>query len=57
MLTRKYASDNKKAIEAKLSTIQSLFSPINKNEIKSNGLLRQNEVWATDESTSKTDEL
>lgn len=57
MLTRKYASDNKKAIEAKLSTIQSLFSPINKDEIKSNGLLRQNEVWATDESTSKTDEL
>lgn len=57
MLTRKYASDNKKAIEAKLSTIQSLFSPIHTNEIKSNNLLHQNEVWATDESTSKTDNL
>lgn len=57
MLTRKFASDNKKAIEAKLSTIQSLFSPIYTSEIKSNDLLHQNSVWATDESTSKTDEL
>lgn len=57
LLTRKFASDNKKAIEAKLSTIQSLFSPINISEIRNNGLLHQNEVWAVDESTSKTDNL
>lgn len=57
MLTRKFASENKKAIEAKLSTIQSLFSPIYESELKTNGLLHQNEVWATDESTSKTDDL
>ena len=57
LLTRKFASDNKKAIEAKLSTIQSLFSPINIDEIRNNGLLHQNEVWAVDESTSKTDNL
>ena len=57
LLTRKFASENKKAIEAKLSTIQSLFSPISKNEIRNNGLLHQNEVWAVDESTSKTDNL
>ena len=57
LLTRKFASENKKAIEAKLSTIQSLFSPINKDEIRNNGLLHQNEVWAVDESTSKTDNL
>jgi hypothetical protein len=57
MLTRKFASENKKAVEAKLSTIQSLFSPIYINEIRSNGLLHQNKVWATDESTSKTDNL
>jgi hypothetical protein len=57
LLTRKFASDNKKAIEAKLSTIQSLFSPIYINEIRNNGLLHQNEVWAVDESTSKTDNL
>ena len=57
LLTRKFASGNKKAIEAKLSTIQSLFSPIYINEIRNNGLLHQNEVWAVDESTSKTDNL
>ena len=57
LLTRKFAAENKKAIEAKLSTIQSLFSPVHTNEIKSNGLLHQNEVWAVDESTSKTDNL
>ncbi len=57
MLTRKFAADNKKAIKAKLSTIQYLFSPIHTNQIKNNNLLYQNEVWAVTENSSKTDEL
>ncbi|MBR3529958.1 MAG: RagB/SusD family nutrient uptake outer membrane protein [Bacteroidaceae bacterium] len=56
MLTRKYG-DNKKAIEAKLATMKSLFSPIYTDEIKSNSLLHQNEVWGTEESSSRTDNL
>lgn len=56
MLTRKYG-DNKKAIEAKLASLKSLFAPINNDELKNNSLLHQNEVWGTTESTSKTDEL
>jgi len=56
MLTRKYG-DNKKAIEAKLASLQSLFSPIYTDELKNNPLLHQNEVWNDSESTSKTDEL
>ncbi len=55
-LTRKY-TDNQRAIEAKLASIKSLFSPIYTNEIKNNSLLVQNEVWGTSESTSKTDDL
>lgn len=56
LLTRKYG-DNKKAIEAKLATMLSLFSPIYTNEIKSNNLLHQNPVWGTEESSSRTDNL
>lgn len=55
-LGRKY-SDNKNAIVSKLSTLESLFSPIYENEIKNNPLLKQNSVWKTNENTSKTDEL
>ncbi len=55
-LTRKY-TDNQRAIEAKLSNMKSLFSPIYTNEIKNNSLLHQNEVWGTSENTSKTDDL
>lgn len=56
MLTRKYG-DNKKAIEAKLASLKSLFSPIYNNELKNNSLLHQNDAWGTTESTSKTDDL
>lgn len=55
-LVRKY-TDNQKAIQAKLASLKSLFSPIYTNEIKNNSLLKQNEVWGTSESTSKTDNL
>ncbi len=55
-LGRKF-SDNKNAIFAKLSSITSLFSPIYDTEMKNNPLLHQNQVWNTNESTSKTDEL
>lgn len=55
-LGRKYG-DNREAVKSKLSTIQSLFSPIHKDEIDVNPLLHQNSVWNTSESTSKTDKL
>lgn len=55
-LGRKY-SENKNAITSKLSTLESLFSPIYESEIKNNPLLKQNSVWKTNEDTSKTDEL
>ena len=55
-LTRKY-TDNQRAIEAKLASMKSLFSPIYTNEIKNNPLLKQNEVWGTTESTSRTDNI
>lgn len=55
-LTRKF-TDNQRAIEAKLGAMKSLFSPIYTNELKNNGLLHQNEVWGTTESTSRTDEM
>lgn len=56
ILSRKYAS-NRKAIEAKLADIQSLFSPVYNNELKNNGLLLQNGVWFVNETSSKTDNL
>ena len=55
-LGRKY-SQNKNAVAAKLSTIESLFSPVYKNEMDNNQLLHQNRIWNTSESTSKTDNL
>lgn len=55
-LGRKY-SENKNAIVSKLSTLESLFSPIYESEIKNNPLLKQNSVWKTNENTSKTDEI
>ena len=56
MLTRKYG-DTSSAIEAKLASLESLFSPIYTDELKYNSLLHQNSVWNDSESTSKTDDL
>ena len=56
MLTRKYG-DTSSAIEAKLASLESLFSPIYTDELKNNSLLHQNSVWNSTESTSKTDDL
>lgn len=56
LLTRKYSS-NRKAVEAKLADIQSLFSPVYNNEIKNNNLLYQNGVWSVNQSSSQTDNL
>lgn len=55
-LGRKY-SQNKNAVAAKLSTIESLFSPVHEDEMDNNPLLHQNRIWNTSESTSKTDKL
>lgn len=55
-LTRKY-STNKSSIEAKLANMQSLFCPVYNSELKSNTWLYQNGVWATTESTGRTDNL
>lgn len=54
ILTRKYT--NSSSIQAKLADMQSLFSPINRDDIRNNSLLYQNGVWATNETTSRTDE-
>ena len=56
LLTRKY-STNRKAIEAKLADMQSLFSPVNESETKSNTWLYQNGVWKQTESSSRTDNM
>lgn len=56
LLTRKYSS-NRKAVEAKLADMQSLFSPIYNDEIKNNDLLYQNGVWSVNQSSSQTDNL
>jgi len=56
LLTRKY-STNRKAIEAKLADMQSLFSPVYEGEIKNNTWLYQNGVWKQTESSSRTDNL
>lgn len=54
ILSRKYT--NSSSIQAKLADMQSLFSPINRNDIRNNNLLYQNGVWSTNETTSRTDE-
>lgn len=54
ILTRKYT--NSGSIQAKLADMQSLYSPINKSDIRNNNLLYQNGVWSTNETTSRTDE-
>jgi hypothetical protein len=56
LLTRKY-STNRKAVEAKLADMQSLFSPVNESEIKNNTWLYQNGVWKMTESSSRTDNM
>ncbi|MBQ9641473.1 MAG: RagB/SusD family nutrient uptake outer membrane protein [Bacteroidaceae bacterium] len=56
LLTRKYAT-NRKAIEAKLADMQSLFSPVYESELKSNTWLYQNGVWKQTESSSRTDNI
>jgi len=48
---------NRKAIEAKLADMQSLFSPVYEGEIKNNTWLYQNGVWKQTESSSRTDNL
>ena len=55
-VSRRSAS-NGSAIRAKLADMQSLYSPIYNNEIKSNDLLYQNGVWTLNESSSRTDEM
>lgn len=55
-LGRKY-TENRSAIISKLSTIESLYSPIHKDETKVNNLLKQNKIWDQEESISKTDNL
>jgi hypothetical protein len=54
-LSKKY--DNPKVIQAKLSDMRSLYSPIYNSEIKANDLLEQNPIWNQESSTSKTDNL
>ena len=52
-LTRKYSNSN--AIKAKLADIQSLYSPIFKDELINNNWLYQNGVWESNETSSRND--
>lgn len=52
LLVIKY-STNSSAIKAKLATLNSLFNPVYKEEIKVNPALVQNPAWITDESIVK----
>ncbi|MCQ2212715.1 MAG: RagB/SusD family nutrient uptake outer membrane protein [Bacteroidaceae bacterium] len=56
LLTRKYAT-NRKSIQAKLADMQSLFSPVYENELKSNTWLYQNGAWENNSSSGRTDNL
>ena len=52
LLTAKYAT-NASAIKAKLATLNSLFSPVLKDEIKVNPVLVQNPAWVVDETIER----
>ena len=52
-LTRKYSTSD--AIKAKLADIQSLYSPIFKDELINNNWLYQNGVWESNETSSRND--
>lgn len=52
LLVVKY-STNSSAIKAKLATLNSLFNPVYKNELKVNSALVQNPAWVTDETVVK----
>ena len=54
LLVRKYAG-NQKSIQSKLADIQSLFSPVYDDELKTNYLLYQNGTWNTSKTTGRTD--
>ena len=49
LLTKKYTS-NASAIKAKLATLNSLYNPVYKEEMKVNPALVQNPAWLTDET-------
>lgn len=53
LLTRKYANSN--AIKAKLADMQSLYSPICRDELINNKWLYQNGIWETNETSSRND--
>ena len=52
LLVAKY-STNASAIKAKLATINSLYNPVYKEEMKVNTALVQNPAWVTDETIEK----
>ena len=54
LLVRKY-SGNQKSVQAKLADMQSLFSPVYDNELKTNYLLYQNGAWKASKTTGRTD--
>lgn len=53
LLTRKYANSN--AIKAKLADMQSLYSPVFRDELINNKWLYQNGIWETNETSSRND--
>ena len=50
---RKYATQDQATIQSKLATINALYMPINKDELKLNNLLHQNPFYATSSGIEK----
>lgn len=55
-LGRKF-SENQNAVFAKMNKMQTLFFPVQEDELKNNKLLHQNDVWSEDDYYKRTDEL
>lgn len=55
-LGRKFA-ENQNAVFAKMNKMQTLFFPVQEDELKNNKLLHQNDVWSEDDYLKRTDEL
>lgn len=52
-LMRKYATQDQATIQSRLATINALYMPINKDELKLNNLLHQNPFYATSSGIEK----
>lgn len=52
-LMRKYATVDQATVQARIANINSLYMPINKDELKLNPLLKQNPFYKTSDGITK----